>query len=95
MQWNEMPSLSFNEPDRKLEPGMVMSYSMRGHIRKPGMRIDALWDQAGGHIENTVVITETGNEVLTIFPWRELIICGYPGAYYGDKLTDQLNVTVE
>ncbi len=82
-------------PDRKLEPGMVVAYALTAHIKKPGAPLNDEWAGAGGDIENTVVITETGNEMLTIFPWREMMICGYPGQLYGDKLTDQLNVTVD
>ncbi len=91
----ELPYITMEEPNRKLEPGMVIAYSIQGWAKKPGSRLNAQFDIAGADIENTVVITDTGNEMLTVFPWRDLLIIGYPGALYGDKMTDQLNVTVK
>lgn len=94
MQWNELPQITTAIPDMKLEPGMVIAYAINGYIRNRKDGANELWNHAGCHIENTVVVTETGNEVLTRWPWRELIVVGYPGAYTGGE-TDQLNVTVK
>lgn len=68
ISWNEAPQMSLSVPPVKLEKNMTiaaaLNYSIEGY--------------QGVGIENTFRVTDTGCECITLYPWEELMVVGYP-----------------
>lgn len=68
IRWNGWPQASEDEPELKLEKGMVMAYASAASVQGFG----------GVKIENTYAVTDTGCEQLTTWPFDDIPLLGVP-----------------